>query len=96
MCELNSIFLRDFHPGNHLVKKKSKNGTRKKRKRKKTRKKRKEKKKREEAKTPSLRTEGRCEKLTLLCFQRCIHISFIYPSTVLSREYLKSNNVEQV
>lgn len=52
MCELNSIFLRDFHPGNHLVKKKSKNGTRKKRKRKKTRKKKK--KKRKEKKTKLL------------------------------------------
>ena len=48
MCELNSIFLRDFHPGNHLVKKKSKNGTRKKEREKKQEKK--EKKKRKEKK----------------------------------------------
>ena len=63
MCELNSIFVHDLYPGNHSLKKKSKNGTRKKRKRKKTRKKkRKKEKKRKEAKQlPSLRTEGRCE-----------------------------------
>ena len=52
MCELNSIFVHDLYPGNHSLKKKSKNGTRKKRKRKKTRKKKK--KKRKEKKTKLL------------------------------------------
>jgi len=54
MCELNSIFVHDLYPGNHSLKKKSKNGTRKKRKRKKTRKKKrkKEKKRRQNSFTP--------------------------------------------
>jgi len=75
MCELNPIFVHDLYPGNHSLKKKSKNGTRKKRKRKKTRKKKRKKEKRRSQN--SFIPEGRCEIDSSLLLKMYIHIFHI-------------------